>query len=248
MFVPPSFSLVLRQERERWGAWIPDGPLSSGRWILDPEFPDWRHAAAEAAQTVRVNIGRTEGNAVAELAFRAGGDAGPSVALPPSAASSAADTGYPIEFSGRTSSRSSSTTTSSSSSGPSWAKTRGTAGCRSTCSRRWTTSFRRRIRRGKTRRERWWPGSRRIRTAAACRSWSSSSASTPRAHGGPGGWPAVIVSGVAADLPRNDGRVLVIGFASSYRPCTRDVRVRAVPSPARDRIDVAVDRATRSSW
>lgn len=100
VFVPPGFSLVFRQERGRWGAWIPDGPLSSGRWILDPEFPDWRHAAAEAAQTVRVNIGRTEGDAVAELAFRTGGDPGRSVAVPP-AASSSADTGYPtIEFSG----------------------------------------------------------------------------------------------------------------------------------------------------
>lgn len=99
VFVPPSFSVVIRQRFELWGAWVPDAPLSSGEWIVEPEFPDWRHAASEAARTIAVNYGQREGDAVCELALVAGGDAGEAVPKPPEPAGPSAPVVYPtIEF------------------------------------------------------------------------------------------------------------------------------------------------------
>lgn len=59
--VPPALRLVLREEADLWGAWIEDAPDSSGTWIVEPVYPDWRHAGVEAARWVEVNRGSRSG-------------------------------------------------------------------------------------------------------------------------------------------------------------------------------------------
>lgn len=105
VFVPPAFRAVLRQHvNECWGAWIPDGPDSSGEWIVEPEFPDWRHAATATAQWISANR-RPESEAarqaatIAELVVAAGGDAGEAVPKPRERVGMPPNIQYPtIEF------------------------------------------------------------------------------------------------------------------------------------------------------
>lgn len=76
LFVPPALELVLRQESGLWGAWVPDDPQSSGRWIVDSVYPDWRHAAVQAADLIAISHDPEAGHSLTRLITEAAGDPG----------------------------------------------------------------------------------------------------------------------------------------------------------------------------
>lgn len=85
--VPPTLHLVLREEADLWGAWMVDAPDSSGAWIVDPVYPDWRHAGLEAARWVEVNRGQQSGASeeaqmLRDLLREAAGDPGEPMSRP----------------------------------------------------------------------------------------------------------------------------------------------------------------------